>query len=61
LKNEIPSDNEVDDNDDKEDSIDWEEYFQEEASSEPLRGQREQREAVEYENFVHQCRPFRNT
>jgi len=52
LKNEIPSDNEVDDNDDKEDSIDWEEYFQEEASSEPLRGQREQREAVEYENFV---------
>ncbi len=35
------------------DSIDWEEYFQDRASSGPIRGQREQKEeGVGYENFV---------
>jgi RNA polymerase sigma-54 factor len=49
LKNEVPAEKEVKD---KEDNIDWEEYFQEEASSGPIRGQREQKEEVVYENFI---------
>jgi len=36
----------------KDDSIDWEEYFQDEASVEPIRIQREQKEEIAYDNFI---------
>jgi len=49
LKIEAPADTEGDDEDD---GFDWEEYFQEEANSGPGWGQREQKQAVSYENFV---------
>src|SRR5690554_6896236 len=49
IKSETPVEREADD---REDSIDWEEYFQEEAGSGPIRGPREQREEVMYENFI---------
>lgn len=49
LKNDLPVEKKAKE---KEDSIDWEEYFQDEASSGPIISQREQKEEVVYDNFV---------